>query len=117
MQRPGAAMVGELLGKVAMRRLGLGGDHHARCVAVQPVHDAGALDPTDTHQALPAMKQQRIDQRAIGRTGGRVHHHAHRLVDHDQLVVLIEDVERDILRQRLGIFGRWGKKGDCLARR
>ncbi|MNL70845.1 hypothetical protein D3C87_1959030 [compost metagenome] len=28
-QRAGAAMVGELLGKVLVRLLGLGGDHHA----------------------------------------------------------------------------------------
>jgi 4-hydroxy-3-methylbut-2-en-1-yl diphosphate synthase IspG/GcpE len=99
-----------------VRLFRLGGDHHPGRIAVQSMHNTRALDAADPLQAIAAMKQQGIDQRAIGRTGSRMNHHAHRLVDHDQLVVLVEDIERDILRMRLGIFRGWGNKDDCLAR-
>ena len=51
-----------------------------------------------------AVVQQRVDQRAAGVAGRRVHDHARRLVDHDQVGVLVEDVERDVLglRRRRG---------------
>ena len=41
-QRPGAAVIGEKLGKAAMRGVGLGGDHEAGGVLVEAVHDARA---------------------------------------------------------------------------
>jgi len=41
------------------------------------------------------MKQQGVDQRAVGAAGSGMDHHADRLVDDDQLVVLIKYVERD----------------------
>src|SRR6056297_540528 len=41
------------------------------------------------------MMQQRVDQSARGTAGGRVHDHAGRLVDHDQVVILVHHVERD----------------------
>ncbi|MNU02799.1 hypothetical protein D3C72_2466160 [compost metagenome] len=62
------------------------------------------------------MEQQRIDQRAIRRAGSGVDHHTDGLVDDNELVVLIEDVERDIFGMGFGILGGWGKKNDCLAR-
>ena len=34
--------------------------------------------------------------------GGRMHHQPRRLVDDDQLVVLVDDVERDVFGRRLG---------------
>ena len=104
-QRAGAAVVGELGGEVLVRLLGLGRDHDARGVLVEPVHDARALDAANAHQAVAAMEEQGVDQRAGRVARGRVHHHADRLVDDDQLVVLVEDVERDVLGVRLGIFG------------
>jgi len=44
-----------------------------------------------------------------------VHHHADRLVDDDQLVVLEEDVERDVLRLRIGVFRRRRHKDQLVA--
>ena len=47
------------------------------------------------------MRDQRVDQRAGPVAGGRMHHEALRLVDHDQVVVLVDDIERDVLGLRL----------------
>jgi hypothetical protein len=53
------------------------------------------------------MMQQRVDQRAVGITRRRMHHHAGRLVDHDQVLVLVGDDERDLLRGGCGGHGFW----------
>ena len=69
----------------------LGHHHQAGGVLVEPVHDARPLDAADAGQAVAAMGDQRIDQRAGGMAGGGMHHQALRLVDHDQRVVLVDD--------------------------
>ena len=61
----------------------------------------GPLDPANAGKRIAAMMDQRIDQRAGPVAGAGMHDEPHRLVDHDQLVVLIEDVERDIFALRL----------------
>ncbi len=48
------------------------------------------------------MGDQRIDQRAGLMAGGRMHHEPLGLVDDDDVVVLVDDIERDILAGRLG---------------
>ena len=43
------------------------------------------------------MVEQRIDQRAVRVAGGRVNDHTLGLIDDKQVVVLIDDIQRDIL--------------------
>ena len=43
------------------------------------------------------MGDQRVDQRAGLVAGGRMHDQPLRLVDDDDVVVLVDDIERDIL--------------------
>ena len=43
------------------------------------------------------MGQQGVDQGAVGIAGRRMNDHALGLVDHEQVAVLIDDVQRDIL--------------------
>ncbi|KAK0342582.1 hypothetical protein LTR94_021753 [Friedmanniomyces endolithicus] len=86
-----------LVGAVA-----LGRDHDARGVLVQPVDDARSGDAPDAGQAVAATGQQRIDQGAVGRARRRVGGHARRLVDHDQVRILIEDRKRQDLGLRSG---------------
>ncbi len=98
-----------------MGGVGLGHHHQAGGVLVEPVHDAGPLDAADAGQAVAAMGDQRVDQRALGVAGGRMHHQARRLVDHDQRVVLVDDIERDRLARGLGRLGRRQRDGDGVA--
>ena len=79
----------------------LGHHQQAAGVLVDAVHDAGADLAADTGQAAPAMPQQGVDQGAVRVAGGRVHHHALGLVDHQQVGVLIHDIQRDLLRNGL----------------
>jgi hypothetical protein len=84
-----------------MRRVVLGDHQQAGSVLVEPVHDARPLDPADAGKAFAAMSDQRVNQgpRFMPRAG--MHHQAIRLVDDDQVVVLIDDIKRDILALRL----------------
>ena len=71
-------------------------DHHARRAFVEAMHDAGAQLAADAAEIGDVM-EQRVDQRARVVPGARMHHHAGRLVDDDDVGVLVEDVDREIL--------------------
>ena len=104
-------MVGELLGKTLVRCIGLRHHQQAARVLVDAVDDAGTLDPVDARQLAAAVVEQGIDQRAFQIAGSRVHDHSGGLVDHQEVVVLEHDVERDVLRGRIERLG-WGQ-GDA----
>ena len=63
-----------------------------------------ATDPADPRQRRPAMGDQGIHERAPGVAGRRMHHQSGRLVDDDQMIVLVDDGEGDVfaLQRRIG---------------
>ena len=85
------AACGKIARQCMVRLLCLGDDHQAAGVLVEPMHDAGSADPADAGQARAAMGQQRVDERAVGISGGRMDNHARRLVDDDQVCILKAD--------------------------
>ena len=74
-----------------------GNDEKAARVLVNAVDDARADGPADARQLPRAVVKQRVDERAVRVAGGRVHDHALRLVDNEQVVVLVHNVQRDVL--------------------
>ena len=109
--RAGAAVIGELRGQRLWAQVVLGRHHQPGGVLVEPVHDAGAADAADAGQACAAMGDQRVDQRAGLVAGGGMHDQALRLVDDDDVVVLVDDIERDSFPFGLR-RGRW-RHVDC----
>ena len=91
---------GELRGKREVRRVVLGDHEAAAGFLVEPVHDAGAHHAADAAELTGGMVQQRVDERVRLVPGGRVHDHAGRFVEHQQVVVLEKNIERDFLRLR-----------------
>ena len=69
-------MIGELRGERPMGMIVLGHHHQPRGVLVEPVDDAGRRLAADAGQALAAMRDQRIDERAGPMAGGRMDHEA-----------------------------------------
>ena len=98
--RPLRRFVLNLFGQGYMGVVVLRDNHDAAGILIQPVHDAGTDHAVDPRQ-IPAVKQQRIDQRACVMPRRRVHHHAPGFVKHDHIVVFIDDVQRNIFRLRL----------------
>ena len=92
LQGSGPAMVGELGGERTVGAVVLGDHHQPGGVLVEAVDDAGAPHPTDAGKALPAMGDQRVDERAGAVSRGGMDDETARLVDDDDVVVLVDDV-------------------------
>ena len=77
------------------------------------MHDAGAQRAADAGETLPAVGEQGVDERAVLVAGRGVHDHAARLVDDDEVRILVHHVQRQILRHELrgrGIRQRHDKR-------
>ena len=84
---------------------GLGGDETPRRVLVQPVDDPRPLHSADPGEGIAAVMEQRIHQRAALMPGGGVDDHPLGLVDDQQVLILKEDIQRDLLRLRIRLRG------------
>ncbi len=82
---------GESGGQRVVGQLRLGDHHDAGGVLVQPVHDARAALAADAGERVAAMGEQGVDQGAVLVAGRGVHDQPGRLVEHDQVGVLVED--------------------------
>lgn len=83
---------------------GLGHHHQAGGVLVEAMHDAG---PGHVGQ-VGGMVQQGVEQGAVHVAGRRVHHQAGGLVQHQQVVVLVDDVQLDVLGHPLTLGLQFG---------
>ncbi len=63
-------------------------------VAIEPVHQARTAGASLAQ--LGAARHQRVDQRVVPVTRRRVHHEAGRLVDDEQVLVLVDDGEGNV---------------------
>ena len=90
-----------LLGKADVGGVVLCHHQQAAGVLINAVDDAGADLAANAGKAALAVPQQGVDQRAVRVAGCGVHHHALGLVDHQQMGILVDDIQRDILRHGL----------------
>src|SRR3954463_14507279 len=67
---------------------------------VEPVHDSRSFLAPDPGK-ICAMMKQRIDQCSIAVTCSRMDDQAGGFVDHEQVTIFEENVEWDVLRDRL----------------
>ena len=58
------------------------------------------------------MPEQRVYQRSVRVSGGRVHHHPAGLVDHNEIRVFIDDVQRNLLRDQRNLLRLRQQHGD-----
>lgn len=88
-----------LLNQLGLRLQGLGHHHQARGVLVQAMNDTGTRHVDDVWHVV----QQRIEQGTAGMAGGRVHNQARRLVDHQDVVVFVDDIQLDVFCDPLAL--------------
>ncbi len=75
-----------------MRAVVFRDDHHARGAAIEPMHDARSLLASDAAES-PDVMQQRVHHRAAGVARGGMYDHARRLVDDDEVRIVVQDVD------------------------
>ena len=66
-------------------------------VLIDAVDDAGAQLTVDAGQVIPQRVQQAVHQRVIGMARRRVHYQPLGLVDDQQIIVLVDDIQRHFL--------------------
>ena len=101
---------GKLIREGDMRFVVFGHDQTAAGFLVEPVDDARSRHAADAAEFPGAMMEQRIDERVFLVPGGGMNHQPGWLVQHEQRFVLKQNLERNVLRLRLGGSG-------CRARR
>ncbi len=101
-------MVEKLLCQRDVRPLVLGHDKQTRRILVDTMHQSGAHVALTEHRQMLQVERKSVDQRARIVAEARVHDHAGGLVDHQKIVVLVYDVERNILRDDLQLAPRVG---------
>jgi hypothetical protein len=100
-------MLVKLLGEVPMSFVALGGNQHTRGSSIQSVDDSRSLHSTNPGQVVAMMKQSVNECSArVSRSG--MDNHPGRLVDDDQIFILVENIESNCLglERRLGEIRR-----------
>ena len=92
------AVGSKLIRKMMVGFIGLGHHKQTACVFIYTVHNAGPPFAANPGKGVGAMIEQRIDQSATWRARRRVHHHARRFVDHNQMGIFIDHLKRDVFR-------------------
>ena len=87
----------------------------SRSITIDPVHNSRPHDTVDSGKAVPAVIHKRIDQRMAVMAGRRMHHHPLRLVHHKNILILIENIERNIFRQNIRLHRFRKEKTDLIA--
>ena len=100
----------ELPGQAQMCPVVLGHDQDAAHLLVQAMDDARAAHPADAGKAGAAMRQERVDERAVRMPRCRMHDDPGGLDQHDQVLVLEDHLERHRLGARRG--RRRGRHGE-----
>jgi hypothetical protein len=91
----------KLSGQLLVRLVVLGDHHQPGRVAVEPVHDAGAVRIAARRSPL----EQPVDERTPRVSWSRVDDDAGRLVDDEEMLVLVGDAQRHFLRPQRGSLG------------
>ena len=88
---------GELRGQCLVREVGFGNQQDSAGESVETVNDAGAQRPASARKRAEAM-QQRVHYSSRMNTGAGMHDHPGGLIYGDQVVIFIQDSERDVFR-------------------
>jgi hypothetical protein len=100
--------------ELLVRRIVLGDDHHSRRSAIQTMDDPGPCFTADTAQILHVV-QKRVDQRARRMACSGMDNHSSLFVQHGDVAVLIQDLERERLTRHPGRLDRWHVHGYPIA--
>ena len=70
-------------------------------VFIDPVDDSWMDHAVDSGKTFAAVIQQRVHESSVVVSVSGVNHHSFRLVDHEQIVIFIHDIKRNIFGLRI----------------
>ena len=100
--------VRKLIRKRQMRVVVFRNDKQPRCVLIDSVNNPGAENSVYPRKLAAAMIQNRVYKRSVLIACRRVDNHSARLIDNKHVIILINNIERNILRFSLKRL-RFGK--------
>ncbi len=103
---PPEGPVRELGRKSTVRGIVFGDDHQTARVLIKAMDDSRTRDAADPTEVGPAVGEQRVDERSVPMPYGGVDDESSGLVDHQQVRVFVDNLQRN----RLG-FRRCGRGG------
>lgn len=91
--------------------------HHdaATGIFVEAMDDPRAFYPADPGQFSLAVVEEGIDEGAVWGAGGGMDHESASLVDHQEVIIFEDDLERDVLGQDFGGLGFGEIDGDEIS--
>ena len=101
----------KLCGEGAVRFVILCDDEQTARLLINAVHDTGTSLAADAREPAAAMPEQSVDECTARVSCGGVHDHARGLVDDEKILVLVDDVKRNFLRECVD-FLRLGRLPD-----
>src|SRR6516225_4925446 len=84
-----------------MGKVRLSDHQEAGRILVEPMDNSRPAYPADAREAVAKVGDQGVDERASPIAWGGMHDEPRRLIDNEQLFILVNDRERDVLRFRL----------------
>ena len=90
------SMCRNLCGKTLMSAVVFGNDKQSAGVFVDAMNNAGTMLAVNAGKAFTAVKHKRIHKRAGPVSDCRMHDHAARFIHHNDILILIDDIERNI---------------------
>lgn len=95
----------ELRREPMVRRVGLCHHQQTGGVLVDPVHNSGPPFASHPRKITAKMAQKRIDQSTARASRSGVHHETRGLVDHHEMIVLVNDTQGDVLGDQMCFGG------------
>ena len=90
----------KLFGNPPLGTLVFGSNHNAGRVFVEPMYDAGP-EFSEPARQLVGIKGEGVYQSAVSIAAGGVNNHIGLLVENNYILILIDDIQRDIFRFNL----------------
>src|SRR5690606_4794335 len=112
----GTPMISELGRELSMRLICLRDHQNSTGVLVESMNDSRPVPSAERGERTAAMMQQGIDERPAADPRSGRDDHARRLLDHDDMLVFMQDGQRHRLGLKKGRFGPRTAPGDLLSR-
>src|SRR3984957_14785831 len=96
----------QLMSKSMMSLVVFSRNQKTTCFFIQSMNDAGAPHPINPRETFSTMVKKGIDESSFWITRSRMDHHACSLINHNDILILKNNIKRKVLGNRGGFYKR-----------